>query len=109
MTTRWQTLPSCGYGVHVATMNVSLPGELKEFADEQASGGRYGSASEYVRELIRRDQDRARLRGALLAGAASPVAVRADDAYFDRLRRRLSSEAARPDAARPETAEASGR
>ena len=42
-----------------------------------------------VRELIRKDQDRQRLRGLLLEGAASPQAVTADADYFDRLRDRV--------------------
>lgn len=38
------------------TMNISLPESLRTFVDEQLEG--YGSASEYVRELIRADQKR---------------------------------------------------
>ena len=49
----------------------------------------YSTSSEYVRELIRKDQDRQRLRGLLLAGAASRPTAAADDAYFDGLRQRL--------------------
>ena len=45
--------------------------------------------SEYVRELIRKDQDRQALCGLLLEGAASPPAVAADAQYFDRLRDRV--------------------
>jgi antitoxin ParD1/3/4 len=48
----------------------------------------YGTSSEYVRELIRRDQDRQQLRGLLLAGAASAPTAPVDAAYFDALRRR---------------------
>ena len=40
-------------------------------------------------ELIRKDQDRQRLRGILLEGAESPQAVTADADYFDRLRGRV--------------------
>ncbi|MCY4518918.1 MAG: type II toxin-antitoxin system ParD family antitoxin [Acidimicrobiaceae bacterium] len=69
-------------------MNVSLPAELKAFADGQVSGGRYGSASEYVRELIRWDQDRSRLRELLLEGAAGPIVGLADEEYFASLRDR---------------------
>jgi antitoxin ParD1/3/4 len=43
----------------MATMNVSLPGPMKEWVEAQARTGRYGNASDYVRDLIRRDQDRA--------------------------------------------------
>lgn len=67
-------------------MNISLPEALKDFVDDQVSARGYSTSSEYVRELIRKDQDRQRLRGLLLEGAASPKAVRADEDYFDRLR-----------------------
>jgi antitoxin ParD1/3/4 len=70
----------------MSTMNISLPGELKDFVDEQAKRG-YGTSSEYVRELIRRDQDRLRLRELLLAGGASAPGAPADASYFRRLRR----------------------
>ncbi len=43
----------------MATMNVSLPDKMREWVDEQTASGRYGNASDYVRDLIRRDQDRA--------------------------------------------------
>ncbi len=39
-------------------MNISLPDPLKQFVDGQISTGRYSSASEYVRELIRADEKR---------------------------------------------------
>ena len=38
------------------TMNVSLPETLKDFVDQQIAAGRYSTASEYVRELIRNDE-----------------------------------------------------
>jgi antitoxin ParD1/3/4 len=40
------------------SMNISLPDPLKQFVDGQISLGRYSSASEYVRELIRADERR---------------------------------------------------
>jgi antitoxin ParD1/3/4 len=72
----------------MTTMNVSLPDTLKSFVDEQVVGRGYGTSSEYVRDLIRKDQDRQRLRGLLQEGAASPPAAPADSAYFENLRRR---------------------
>jgi antitoxin ParD1/3/4 len=72
----------------MSTMNISLPEELKDFVDEQVKRG-YGTSSEYVRELIRKDQDQLRLRELLLAGAASPRAASADGTYFKRLRSRV--------------------
>jgi antitoxin ParD1/3/4 len=72
----------------MTTMNISLPDELRDFVEEQVKRG-YGTSSEYVRELIRKDQDRLRLRELLLAGAASAPAAAADATYFRRLRGRL--------------------
>jgi antitoxin ParD1/3/4 len=40
------------------SMNISLPEPLKQFVDGQIATGRYSSASEYVRELIRADEKR---------------------------------------------------
>ena len=73
----------------MSTMNISLPDTLKSFVDEQVSQRGYGTSSEYVRELIRKDQDRLQLRNLLLAGAASAPAVPADANYFDGLRDRV--------------------
>lgn len=70
-------------------MNISLPDTLKSFVDEQVSQRGYGTSSEYIRELIRKDQDRMRLRNLLLAGVASAPAVPADASYFDGLRDRV--------------------
>ncbi len=70
-------------------MNISLPESLKAFVDEQVSQRGFGTSSEYVRELIRKEQDRQQLRALLLAGAASPPTVAVDAAYFDRLRARV--------------------
>lgn len=70
-------------------MNISLPDSLKSFVDDQVTQRGYGTSSEYVRELIRRDQDRLHLRGLLVAGAESAATAPADAAYFDALRDRV--------------------
>lgn len=57
------------------TMNISLPDPLKDFVEGQITSGRYSSASEYVRELIRQDEKRKaeeRIEAMLLEGLASP-------------------------------------
>lgn len=69
-------------------MNISLPDKLKSFVDEQVASRGFGTSSEYVRELIRKDQDRQHLRGLLLDGAASAPASPADKVFFDGLRAR---------------------
>ncbi len=43
----------------MATMNVSLPDAMKDWVEGRAQTGRYSNASDYVRDLIRRDQERA--------------------------------------------------
>lgn len=73
----------------MSTMNISLPEHLKAFVDEQVNRGAYGTSSEYVRELIRRDQDRQQLRDLLLEGARSPQGAPADAAWFSTLRARV--------------------
>ena len=74
----------------MSTMNISLPDSLKSFVDEQVTRRGFGTSSEYVRELIRKDQDRLHLRGLLLAGANSKSTAPADAAYFASLRERVN-------------------
>jgi antitoxin ParD1/3/4 len=42
----------------MSTMNVSLPEEMKRWVEQQTRSGRFGNSSDYVRDLIRRDQER---------------------------------------------------
>ena len=77
------------YASSMGTMNISLPDTLKLFVDEQVDQRGYGTSSEYVRELIRSDQERMRLRGLLLAGASSLPAAPADAAFLEGLRARV--------------------
>ena len=73
----------------MATMNISLPDSLKAYVDEQIEGRGYGTGSEYVRDLIRLDQDRQKLRALLLEGAQSLPTAPMDKAYFAKLRDRV--------------------
>ncbi len=75
----------------MTTMNISLPDSLKSFVDAQVIERGYSTSSEYVRELIRTDQDRRHLRGLLLQGAASAPGTPVDAAYFDALRQRVQA------------------
>jgi antitoxin ParD1/3/4 len=78
----------------MSTMNISLPEELKAFVDQQVAGRGYASSSEYLRELIRKEQDREKLRGLLLEGLNSGPGRVADAAYFEELRQRVLDRAA---------------
>ena len=80
----------------MSTMNISLPEGLKTFVDQRVRESGYGTSSEYVRELIRKDLDRQQLRGLLLAGAASPAKQEVGDAYFEGLRGRVMKKPAPP-------------
>ena len=42
----------------MATMNVSLPDQMKAWVEDQTTDGRYSNASDYVRDLIRKDKER---------------------------------------------------
>ena len=42
----------------MATMNISLPDQMKAYAEAQTRDGRYSNVSDYMRDLIRRDQAR---------------------------------------------------
>lgn len=58
----------------MTTMNVSLPESLRDFIQSRISDG-FGSVSEYVRELVRRDQreaERGEVEKRLLAALESP-------------------------------------
>lgn len=73
----------------MSTMNISLPKALRSFVDEQVASRGYGTSSEYLRDLIRKDQERHRMREALLEGASSAPVARADKPYFEGLRKKL--------------------
>lgn len=73
----------------MSTMNVSLPDSMKRFVDQQVREGDYAGASDYVRELIRRDRDVAHFRVLLDEGGASLVEGEFNRAYFDGLRKDL--------------------
>ncbi len=65
----------------MTSMNISLPEELKEYAEERTHSG-YSTPSEYVRELTREDQKRRakeRLDALLLEGLTSgdPIPAKA--------------------------------
>lgn len=66
----------------MSTMNISLPEPLRNFVDEQVRGADYGSASEYVRELIRRDRERQNLKGLIIEGADSVATAPVTADYY---------------------------
>jgi antitoxin ParD1/3/4 len=49
----------------MATMNISLPDPMRDWVDTQIESGLYANNSDYVRDLIRKDQQRRQQRQAL--------------------------------------------
>ena len=74
----------------MATLNVSLPDPMKQWVEAQSRTGRYRTTSDYVRDLIRRDQERsrslARLQELITEGMESGVA---EDFFMDALQAKL--------------------
>jgi len=50
----------------MATMNISLPESLRAFVEKEVSRGGYSSASEYMRELVRKAKAEKELEARLL-------------------------------------------
>lgn len=77
----------------MAQMNISIPDGLKAWVESRVAEGRYSSTSDYVRDLVRRDQERseaeareiARLKAAWDEGLASGPAVPMPDDLAERV------------------------
>lgn len=55
-------------------MSIAIPPTLRAYVDERVASGEYGNTSEYLRDLIRRDQREQaalRLRALIAEGLAS--------------------------------------
>ena len=74
----------------MATMNVSLPDKMKEWVEAQTETGQYGNVSDYMRDLIRKDQQaeafRIEIQAAINEGAASGISDRSLDEVFEHAR-----------------------
>lgn len=70
----------------MAQLNISVPDGLKQWAETRVAEGRYSSTSDYIRDLVRQDQDRAAelawLQGEIDKGLASPVDPRSLSEIF---------------------------
>jgi antitoxin ParD1/3/4 len=56
----------------MATLNISITEDMREWVDRQVSSGRYANASDYMRDLIRTNQSAAdAIRLALIEGEQS--------------------------------------
>jgi antitoxin ParD1/3/4 len=76
----------------MVTMNVSLPAPLKTWVEAQVQTGHYSNSSDYVRDLIRRDQDyktkRQVLIDALIVGETSGASTQNIDELWQAVQTR---------------------
>ena len=73
----------------MASLNVSMPDELREFIDKRTYHGGFSTPSEYVRHLVREDRKRETLEGKLLQALDEGGLRDLEPDFFDRLRARL--------------------
>ena len=76
----------------MATMTISLPDPLRDFIESEVIRGNYGSASEYVREMVREKQKanaRERLEALLLEGLESGEPIKVTEEYIAQRQERL--------------------
>ena len=87
----------------MAQMNVSIPDKLKGWAESRVAEGRYSSTSDYIRDLVRRDQEQEEklraLRAAIDEGLASGISDRDPFEYLEELRAGLRDRMKSADAA----------
>jgi antitoxin ParD1/3/4 len=74
----------------MAQINLSIPPALKNWVDAKVAEGRYSSASDYVRDLVRRDQEAVMaetewLRGLIAEGLASGVVDEEPEAVIENI------------------------
>ena len=85
----------------MATMNISLPDAMKDWVEAQVQSGKYGNSSDYVRDLLRRDQEHrlkvTELQRLVQEGIDSGISPLTADEILAEARRR--SRHVKPDAA----------
>jgi len=73
----------------MATMNVSLPDEMKDWVEQQATNGRYGNVSDYIRDVLRRERAMAERFDAMVDDAlASGTVAMSPAELIDDIKRR---------------------
>lgn len=83
------------WGETMATMNISLPDPMRDWVQNQIEAGKYSSSSDYVRDLIRRDQasreQQQLMQAAISDGLKSGVSERSMDELLKEAQSRLSA------------------
>lgn len=77
----------------MATMNISVPDPMKDWVQSQVNTGAYANTSDYVRDLIRQDQENRNkiqaLQDAITVGLESGVSKRSFDEIIEEARSSL--------------------
>lgn len=84
----------------MSTLNISLPEPMKAFVETQVHEGLYGSASDYIRALIRADFQRktqADLEQKLLAALERGDYQEVTPELFEQLRARVAPKPSEPE------------
>ena len=79
----------------MATMNISLPGQMRAYVEAQVATGYFANASDFIRQLIRFDQEegRGRLRELIAEGEKSGVSDLSIDEIIAKAREQVKSRA----------------
>ncbi len=73
-------------------MNISLPDPMRAFIEEQVKQKGYSTASEYIRHLIRTEQEnveKTRVEALLLEGLDSGEKIEINDEWWEKKREEL--------------------
>jgi antitoxin ParD1/3/4 len=81
----------------MATMNISLPEQMKSWVEAQSIDGKYSNSSDFVRDLIRREQVRkekiAHVQAMVDEGIASGISERSVDDILREVQAEIADEA----------------
>ena len=77
----------------MATMNISVPDPMKDWVQSQVETGTYANTSDYIRDLIRKDQENrskiTTLQKAITEGLESGISKKSFDEIINEARQEL--------------------
>jgi antitoxin ParD1/3/4 len=80
----------------MATMNISVPDPMKDWVQSQVDTGAYSNTSDYIRDLIRQDQNHRSkleaLQAAITVGIESGISNKSFDQIIEQARHKLKSD-----------------
>ena len=84
--------PAAGILVAMATIDLTVPDELKAFLDAEAAGGGYSTSSDYIRDVllaIWREKSKSALESELVRRIEGEPAVELPQGFWDDLKARV--------------------